>query len=426
MKTAYINGIILNGHEDMVPVPGLAVLVDGENIAGVVLAGEVPAEYTVVDLRDGYLMPGLINLHVHIPGSGKPAKKQADTKKLVKLITSNGLMQKIGMNLCASYARTELMSGVTTIRSVGGIQNFDSRLRDQINAGKVVGPRILAGNMAISVPGGHMAGSLAYEAHSPEEAAGFVQKIAQDKPDLIKLMLTGGVLDAEKKGEPGVLRMAPELVKAACDEAHRLGLPVAAHVESPQGVQVALENGVDTIEHGAKPTEEILRLFREQGSALVTTLSPAIPYVLFDPSVSHCDEMGRYNGKIVFDGIVDCAKACLTAGIPVGLGTDTGCPFVTHYDMWRELHYFCKFCDVTPAFALSTATKGNAEIAGLGDTLGTIEAGKCADMIVTRRNPLERLDALRQLDMVITRGRRFDAPKVKKMAQVEQELDRFL
>ena len=344
----------------------------------------------------------------------------------MKLITSNGLMRKIGMNLCASYARTELMSGVTTIRSVGDIQNFDSRLRDQINAGKVVGSRILAGNMAISVPGGHMAGSLAYEAHSPEKAAGFVQKIAQDKPDLIKLMITGGVLDAEKKGEPGVLRMAPELVKAACDEAHRLGLPVAAHVESPQGVQVALENGVDTIEHGAKPTEEILRLFHERDSALVATLSPAIPYALFAPAVSHCDEMGQYNGKIVFEGIVDCAKACLATGVPVGLGTDTGCPFVTHYDMWRELHYFLKFCHVTPAFALSTATKGNAEIAGLGDTLGTIETGKCADMIVTHRNPLERLDALCQLDMVLTRGHRFDAPKVKKMAQVEQELDRFL
>lgn len=426
MKTAYINGIILNGHEDMVPTPGLVVLVDKETIAGIVPAGEVPTEYTVVDLRGGYLMPGLINLHVHIPGSGKPAKKQADTKKLVKLITSTGLTRKIGMNMCASFAQTELMSGVTTIRSVGGIQNFDSRLRDQIDAGKAIGPRILAGNMAISVPGGHMAGSLAYEATSPEEAAAFVRKIAQDKPDLIKLMITGGVLDAEKKGEPGVLRMAPELVKAACNEAHRLGLPVAAHVESPQGVQVALENGVDTIEHGAKPTEEILRLFKERNSALVTTLSPAIPYALFDPAVSHCDEMGRYNGKIVFEGIVDCAKACLEAGIPVGLGTDTGCPFVTHYDMWRELHYFCKFCDVTPTFALSTATKGNAEIAGLGDTLGTIEAGKCADMIVTCGNPLEKLDALRQLDMVITRGRRFDVPKVKKMEQVERELDQFL
>lgn len=271
-----------------------------------------------------------------------------------------------------------------------------------------------------------MAGSLAYEANSPEEAAGFVRKIAQDRPDLIKLMITGGVLDAEKKGEPGVLRMAPELVKAACDEAHRLGLPVAAHVESPQGVRVALENGVDTIEHGARPTEEILRLFRERGSALVATLSPAIPYALFDPAVSHCDEMGRYNGKIVFEGIVSCAKACLDAGIPVGLGTDTGCPFVTHYDMWRELCHFCKFCGVSPAFALSTATKGNARIAGLGGTLGTIEAGKCADMIVSSRNPLEGLDALRQLDMVIARGRRIDAPRVKKMEQVERELDRFL
>ena len=204
MRTAYTNGKILNGHEDMTPVTGLAVLVDGETIAGVIPDGEVSAEYTAVDLRGGYLMPGLINLHVHIPGSGKPAKKQADTKKLVKLITSNGLTRKIGMNMCAFYARTELMSGVTTIRSVGGIQDFDSRLRDQVDAGKAIGPRILAGNMAISVPGGHMAGSLAYEAHSPEEAAGFVQKIAQDKPDLIKLMITGGVLDAEKKGEPGV------------------------------------------------------------------------------------------------------------------------------------------------------------------------------------------------------------------------------
>jgi len=382
MKTAYTNGKILNGHKDMTPVTGLAVLVDRETITGIIPDGEVSAEYTVVDLRGGYLMPGLINLHVHIPGSGKPAKKQADTKKLVKLITSTGLTRKIGMNMCATFAKTELMSGVTTIRSVGGIQNFDSRLRDQINAGKTIGPRILAGNIAISVPGGHMAGSLAYESTSLEEAA--------------------------------------------CDEAHRLGLPVAAHVESPQGVQVALENGVDTIEHGAKPTEDILRLFQERNSALVTTLSPAIPYALFDPAVSHCDEMEQYNGKIVFEGIVECARACLAAGIPVGLGTDTGCPFVTHYGMWRELHYFCKFCDVTPAFALSTATKGNAEIAGLGDMLGTIETGKCADMIVTRRNPLEGLDALRQLDMVIARGRCFDAPKVKKMEQVEQELDRFL
>lgn len=105
MKTAYTNGKILNGHEDMTPVTGLAVLVDKEEITGIIPNGEVSAEYTAVDLQGGYLMPGLINFHVYIPDSGKPAKKQANTKKLVKQITSNGLTQKIGMNMCASFAQ---------------------------------------------------------------------------------------------------------------------------------------------------------------------------------------------------------------------------------------------------------------------------------------------------------------------------------
>lgn len=97
--------------------------------------------------------------------------------------------------------------------------------------------------MAISVEGGHMAGSLAYIAKSADEARDYVRQIAKDHPDIIKLMITGGVLDAKVKGEPGELKMPGEYVKAACDEAHRLGLKVAAHVESPEGVRVALEMG---------------------------------------------------------------------------------------------------------------------------------------------------------------------------------------
>ena len=169
--------------------------------------------------------------------------------------------------MCASYVKPELFSGVTTLRSVGGIQDLDAKLRDDINSGKRVGPRILAGNMAVSVPGGHMAGSLAYEATSAAEAAEYVREIAATKPDLIKLMITGGVLDATKKGEPGEMKMPADYVKAACDEAHRLGLPVAAHVESTEGVKVALENGVDTIEHGAKPDEEMIGLFKARSAA---------------------------------------------------------------------------------------------------------------------------------------------------------------
>lgn len=426
MKYAYINGIILDGSREMKPQKDRIVLTDGERIEKIAEKGADVSGYESIDLGGQYLMPGLINMHLHLPASGRPKKKQQDNVKMVKLMTSNALLRKVLQTLCEGYARTELLSGVTTIRTMGGVENYDAIIRDRIDAGEITGPRILAGNMAVSVPGGHMAGSLAYMATSAETARMYVKKIAEGKPDIIKLMITGGVLDAKVKGEPGELKMPPEYVKAACEEAHRMGLKVAAHVESPEGVRVALENGVDTIEHGAKPDADIMRLFRERGACHIATLSPALPYALFDRSVSRVSEMEQYNGKVVFEGIVECAKACLENGVPVGLGTDTGCPYITHYDMWRELHYFHKYCGVSNAFALYTATKRNAELAGLGGETGSIEAGKCADFVVTKKNPLDGLEALRSISMVVTRGKVIRDLKVKKMAEVEKELDKFL
>ena len=424
-RYALINGVLLDGTRDMTPQTGKIVCVEGGKIAAVT-DGPVPAGYEPVDLAGRYVLPGLINLHVHLPASGKPKKKPSDPKKLVKLITSNGLMRRVGVKLCESYARTELLSGVTTIRTVGGVADFDTIIRDRAAAGEILSPRVVASNMAVSVPGGHMAGSLAYEARTPEEAAAYVERIAAEKPNLIKLMITGGVMDAEVVGEPGVLRMEPALVKAACDRAHGLGMKVAAHVESPEGVRVALENGVDSIEHGAKPDEEILRLLREHGAFQVATLSPAIPYALFDRSVSHATYEQQENGKVVLEGVIAMARACLENDIPVGLGTDTGCPYVTHYDMWRELCYFVKYCGVTPAFALHSATLLNARLAGIDSVTGSVEAGKAADLIVCDRDPLADLSALRSLHMVIKDGVRIEHPAVKKLSEVERELDKFL
>lgn len=426
MNTAYTNCIILDGTENMTPQRGKAILTEGGVITDIVPDSAIPAGFEKVDLGGRYILPGLINLHVHLAGSGKPKKKQSDPVKLVKLITSNSLMRTFGKKMVAGYAKTQLMSGVTTIRTVGGIADFDTFVRDSINSGRLTGPRILASNMAVSVHGGHMASSLAYEAATPEEAAEFVDKIAREKPDIIKLMITGGVLDAEKVGEPGVLRMPPELVKAACDRAHELGFKVAAHVESPEGVKVALENGVDSIEHGAKPTDDIINLFKERNAFQVSTLSPALPFAMFDRSVSHATYEQQENGKIVFDGIISLAKACLENGIPVGLGTDTACPYVTQYDMWRELCYFVKYCGVSEKFALYSATLLNATLAGVGDETGSIEKGKKAEMIVTRENPLENLQALRNLDMVIMCENIIRSPKVKKIPEVETELDKWL
>lgn len=426
MKYAYINGKILDGDKDMQVKEGMVILTDGEKITGIEKEVPMAADIKIIDLGGRYIMPGLINMHVHLAGNGKPQKKQRDNEKLVKTLMGTALSRAVAYKVVSDFAKMELLSGVTTIRTVGGLGDFDTRLRDEVAAGKKTGPRILAANEGISVPGGHMAGSVAVAAGSIDEALKQLEHAESEKVDLVKLMITGGVLDAKEKGVPGELKMKPEMVKAVCDKAHAAGYKVAAHVESPEGVKVALENGVDSIEHGAKPDDEMLRLFKEKNAFLCTTISPAVPYALFDRSLTNATEVEQYNGNIVFEGIVECSKAALANDIPVVLGNDVGCPWITQYDFWRELCYFHKYTGVSNAFALYTATKRSAELAGIGDVTGSIEVGKCADMIVTKENPLDNLEALRNVDMVIARGRVIDKPKVRINKLVEQELDKFL
>ena len=427
MKYAFINGKILDGDKDMTVKEGLCILVDGEKITDILPLSEANVEgYKIFDLKGGYIMPGLINMHVHLAGNGKPQKKQRDNEKLVKTIMSSALTRAVAYKIVYGFAKDELMSGVTTIRTVGGLGNFDTRLRDEIACGKKVGPRILAANQGISVPGGHMAGSVAIAAHNDKEALDHLAECEKEKVDIIKLMITGGVLDAKEKGVPGELKMPAVMVKSVCDKAHEAGYTVAAHVESPAGVKVALENGVDSVEHGAKPNEEIINLFKKNNAFLCTTISPALPYALFDRSVSNASEVEQFNGNVVFEGIIDCAKAAIENDIPVVLGNDVGCPWITQYDFWRELYYFHKYVGVTNAFALYTATKRSAELAGLGNVTGSIEKGKCADMIVTENNPLEDLCALRNVKTVIARGKIYDNPKIKKNKRVSEELNKFL
>ena len=436
-KYAFTNCHLLDGTLDErgeMPVQdGMMVLVDGERIVDVVPDGAAPAGYRVLDLQGGWLLPGLINLHAHIASSGKPPKpnaKPVDYKALFELLSGHKLVMKVFLAMEKSAAKNQLLGGVTTLRTVGGVMDHDGIIRDQIARGEALGPRMLVCNTGVSVPGGHFAGSLATESASPQQAAQDVVAIAQTNPDWIKLMITGGVMDASEEGEPSVLRMPPEVVRAACDAAHDLGFKVAAHVESPEGVRVALENGVDTIEHGAKPDQEILDLFRRRNQegmcAQVCTISPALPYAIFPLEESHAPAIAKKNGAVVMEGIIECAKACLSTGIPVGLGTDSGCPFITQYDMWREVYYFAKYCQVTPGFALYSATLGNARILGMEDRIGSIEPGKLADLIVCEGNPLEDLTALRKLRLVMCGGRLVEHPLPKKMKRVEELLDRYL
>lgn len=405
----------------------MSIAVDGEKITGIYKAGEAPTDgYEVVDLRGKYLMPGLINMHVHTMGYGaapKPVTGKIDYKAIFSSLTATEEKKQQTLAMVLDVLKGHLYSGVTTLRTVGGMDDLDGVARDKINAGEAEGPRVLSCNKAISVPGGHMAGAVASESATVEDALKEVDRLVSEKVDWIKLMITGGVMDASEAGEPGRLRMPPEMVKAVCDKVHSLGYRVCAHVESSEGVRVALENGVDTIEHGANLDQHMIDLFKEHHAAHICTISPAIPYALMPDSLTHSGEIGMKNGGIVMKGIINCARTCLDNGIPVGLGTDAACNFVTPYDMWRELDYFEKYDKVTPDFALHTATQVNAQILKLDDQIGTVETGKCADFLVTDKNPLDDFANMRQPAMVVAKGRVIDRPQIKRLPDVDKDLD---
>ncbi len=139
MKYAFTNGKIINGTKDMAVQEGLDILVDNKKIVAIQPKGDIPTGYKVINLNESYILPGLINMHVHLAGNGKPQKKQRDNEKLVNMIMSNPISKDVAYKLVSKYAKIELMSGVTTIRTVGGLVNFDTRLRDEINAVKRMG-----------------------------------------------------------------------------------------------------------------------------------------------------------------------------------------------------------------------------------------------------------------------------------------------
>lgn len=428
------NAKLLDGSADMQPQEGFSVAVEAGKISAVGPGDSVavPAGAQVIDLNGAYLMPGLINMHVHFCGTGKPVSAGNAGNIMKKL--DNPVGKAIVRHILKGSAQQQLASGVTTVRGAGDPLLGDIAVRNAINAGKYLGPRIVAPGTGVTVPGGHGAGLFAQVAETPEQAARQVRELVAAGADVIKLFVTGGVFDAEVPGEPGVVRMGAEVARASCKAAHEAGLPVMAHVESTEGVKLALQAGVDTIEHGAPMTAEILELYR--GSAgtqlegrmpsVTCTISPALPFVLLPLEKTASTEVQKVNGDIVCAGIIQSARTALEAGVPVGLGTDSSCPYVTQYDMWRELAYFAKYANVSNAFALHTATQVNAELLGLGEVTGSIEVGKDADILVTRMNPLDDLAALAKPLHVMARGKLADKLKLKRFDQIDADLNAIM
>lgn len=429
MRYALIHANVWIGYDTDEILKNQTVFINNEVIEKIVPDGaSIPSDFQVVDLKGQYLLPGLINLHAHLFGTGKPSKTLGgggSQKALMKFVHSP-LGKPVIDKMVKEHALTALHSGVTTIRSSGDFVYSDVRIRDKINRDEILGPRLLVPGPAITCVGGHGDGTFAVTSNDPPTLASYVDENYNHHVDCIKICVTGGVMDAKVKGEPGVVKMNLEQVRAVCQRAHDYGYQVASHTESSQGIRIALEGGVDTIEHGSFLDDELIALFKERQSAFIVTTSPALPLARLSPEITKLNDLCVYNSEVVLKGMIDGAKKALANGIPVGLGTDESCPLVTAYNMWREIYYFHKFYDVSNAFALHTATLGNAKIIGLSEEIGSIEIGKCADLIVVKENPLEDLKRLKDIQMVMVRGHLIDKPTYQNLPQVDEWLDSLL
>lgn len=424
MKTLLLHGNIIDVENGGQLLPDTNLLLDGETISEIGVSEQTQAD-RILDLGGSFVLPGLINLHVHLFGTGMPSKVLGggNLQQFLMRVLHSPLGPKIMDKIIAGNVQTQLFSGVTTIRAVGDFCYSDIHIRDRIRTGKLIGPRMLVSGPAITVPGGHGDGTFAVTSADPAQLVSFVDRNAQAGVDLIKICVTGGVMDAKEVGHPGELKMNLEQTKAVCDRAHTLGLKVASHTESEEGLDIALRGGVDTIEHGAAIDDEMLALYRKNHSAMVVTFSPCVPLSILPPEITRLDDKATINTRVVGQGMANGANRALAEDIPLGLGTDAACPLCTQYNTWRELVYVSRFCGVSPAKAICIATLENAKIAGIEKETGSIAEGKAADLLIVRKNPLENLRALRDPEYVFAKGKQFSHPKPKKIEKIEQWLD---
>lgn len=380
----------------------MTIVVEGNKIISVAKGfAPIASGDSLIDLSTKTVMPGLIDMHVHL---------EWETNK-------DEALQRFTLNdadvafRSAEHARKTLMAGFTTVRDLGGT-GVNNSLRNAINQGYAVGPRIFSAGKSIATTGGHADPTNGYRKdlmgdpgpkegviNSPEDARKAVRQRYKDGADLIKITATGGVLSLAKDGSGPQFTDAE--LKAIAETAKDYGMHTAAHAHGPEGMKRAVLAGITTIEHGTLMTEEIMDLMKQKGTYYVPTLT-AGKFVGEQAKIpGYYHPLVTPKAAAIGPQIQKTYSQAHKKGVKIAFGTDAGVYF--HGNNAQEFALLVEG-GMSPMEAIKCATVVNASILNIADKIGTLEAGKTADIVATNENPLQNIRAMENVSFVMKEG----------------------
>jgi len=405
---------LFDGKSNALLTPGVVVVTDGKIVAaGTSVA--IPAGAEVIDLGDATLLPGFIDAHTHLTMMYNEDYKQERLDRLEKTIAEQALDATVN-------ARVTLMAGITTVRDVGSSNYLDVGLRNAIRNGRVPGPRMLVTVHALSATGGHCDFSQGYReglfGHESGPLEGVVNGADQARyavrldhkygADMIKVCATGGVLSPTD--DVDTPQLTQEELNAIVDEAHALRRKTAAHAHGAEGAKRAIRAGIDSIEHGTFLDDEALDMMKQRGTFLVPTLMAV-------QGLQEKIDKGTYippailaKAKAAIASIRQTFQRALAKGVKIGLGTDAAV-----YPHGRNVEEFHQMTDLgmKPIDALKAGTSMDAELLGLADKIGTLEAGKIADVVAVPGDPVQNIRQTEHVFFVMKEGVIYKNEKAK-------------
>ncbi len=394
-------GLLIDGKSDK-PLMNMTVVVQENRIVDVLDGFVQPGEGdTLIDLRDATVMPGLMDMHVHMEMEFGP-------KVYVERFTLNPADIAFRSTV---YAYRTLMAGFTTVRDLGGT-GVNTSLRNAINMGLVVGPRIHSAGKAIATTGGHADPTNAFRKdlmgdpgpvegviNGPDEARKAVRQRYKNGADCIKITATGGVLSVAANGlNP---QFSPEELAAIVETANDYGMITAAHAHGTEGMKRAVEAGITSIEHGTMMTPEIMRMMKEKGTYYVPTITAGMEVASKAEIHGYYPEIVVPKARSIGPKIKSTFAEAYKNGVKIAFGTDAG--VFPHGENAKEFIYMVE-AGMPPMKAIKSATIVAAQMLGVDDELGTIEKGKLADIIAVRGNPVEDISAMLQVLFVMKDG----------------------